>query len=174
MGLLPNLCQSINLSITISYLPFCLSLSAICHSIGYFLSIAISYLPFYLLPSAICMLIKLESCQRWVIPPLAPSTFFSATAAALISIAQNKMTLADSKHDCDVQDCPRGGTLTQTPQKTPVPTTLNPSSAFLDRLHELNPVPVSSVGLLGNNPLRRHKRGREPSLRKAILKKGLV
>jgi len=65
-----------------------------------------------------------------------------------------------------------GGTPTQTPQKT-----LNPSLAlgiFGSPTLSRTPVPVSSVGLLGNNLPRGHKRGREASLRRAILKKGLV
>lgn len=65
-----------------------------------------------------------------------------------------------------------GGTPTQTPQKT-----LNPSLAlgiFGSPTLSRTPVPVSSVGLLGNNLPRGHKRGREASLRRAILKKGFV
>ena len=44
MGLLPNLCQSINLSITIRYLPFYQLFSIYCHQLFAILSIAISYL----------------------------------------------------------------------------------------------------------------------------------
>jgi len=116
------------------------------------------------------------------------------------------MTMADSKLDRDVQDClspvlphpamgltmglmeaareaaegasfAYGGTPIQTPQKTPVPTTLNPSPAlgvFGSPTPSRTPIPVSSVGLLGNNLPRRHKRGRETNLRKASLKRGVV
>ncbi len=113
--------------------------------------------------------------------------------------------MADSKPDGDVEEClspvlphpamgltmglmeaareaaegasfAYGGTPIQTPQKTPVPTTLNPSPAlgvFGSPTPSRTPVPVSSVGLLGNNLPRRHKRGRETNLRKASLKKGV-